>query len=261
MIITAINGSYRGDRGYTNFLIELLFQGAREAGAKCSTVHLADCHIERCLACDRCQSKKNQRPCVHEQADDVAAIFRRMKESDIIIYATPIYVFAMSGLLKTFLERFYAKGVVSDLTVSQKGLIFHKIAATICSKPFVSLVCCDNLERETPQNVIDYFETFSKFTDASQVGLLVRNGGRLSGGGKDPKREAKVPRIFDVYEAYRQAGRELARNGEIDRKTEKRANREIVPVPLFGLIKRLHFRPLKKKFVEKALEMMSGRER
>ncbi|MBN1547199.1 MAG: flavodoxin family protein, partial [Syntrophaceae bacterium] len=180
MIITAINGSYRAERGYTNFLIELLFQGAREAGAKCSTVHLADCYIERCLACGRCQSKKNQRPCVHEQTDDVAAIFRRMKESDLIIYATPLYVFAMSGLLKTFLERFYAKGVVSDLTVSKKGLIFHKITAAICSKPFVTLVCSDNLERETPQNVIDYFATSSKFTDAPQVGLLVRNGGQLS---------------------------------------------------------------------------------
>jgi hypothetical protein len=222
-------------------------------------VHLADCHIERCLACDRCQSKKNQRPCVHEQSDDVASIFRRMKESDLIIYATPVYVFAMSGLMKIFLERFYAKGVVAELTVSQKGLIFHRVVASICSKPFVTLVCCDNLERETPQNVVDYFKTFAQFTDAPRVGLLVRNGGRLSGSGKDPKREAKVPRILDVYEAYRQAGRELVRSGKIDRRTEKRANREIVPVPLFGLIKRLRFRPLKKKFVEKAREMMSNR--
>jgi hypothetical protein len=59
--------------------------------------------------------------------------------------------------------------------------------------------------------------------DAPQVGVLVRNGGRLSGHGKDPEREKRVPRIFDVYEAYEQAGRELATEGHIRRSTEWRA--------------------------------------
>jgi len=34
-----------------------------------------------------------------------------MAKADIVIYATPVYVFGMSGLLKIFLERFYREMV------------------------------------------------------------------------------------------------------------------------------------------------------
>jgi multimeric flavodoxin WrbA len=35
MKILAINGSHRGDQGHTRFLIDLVFRGARAAGAEC----------------------------------------------------------------------------------------------------------------------------------------------------------------------------------------------------------------------------------
>jgi len=38
--------------------------------------------------------------------------------------------------------------------------------------------------------------TASKFMDAPQVGVLVRNGGRLSGYGKDGEREKRLPIKF-----------------------------------------------------------------
>ena len=132
--------------------------------------------------------------------------------------------------------------------------MFHHVDHAICSKPFVTLVCCDNLEDETPRNVLSYFRTFSRFLDAPQVGVLVRNGGLLSGHGHDPEREKQVPKILDVYAAYEQAGRELAKDGRIRRSTERRANQEIVPVPLFSILKRL--KPFKRIMVERAREMI-----
>jgi hypothetical protein len=93
--------------------------------------------------------------------------------------------------------------------------------------------------------------------DADRVGVLVRNGGRLSGHGQDPEREKRVPKIYDVYEAYIQAGRELALNGRISGSTAKRANKEIVPAPAFGILKRIPLRKFKEKFIEKAKEMQN----
>jgi hypothetical protein len=177
-----------------------------------------------------------------------------MAKADIIVYATPVYVFGLSGLLKTFLERLYGRGDSGDLSVSKSGLMFHHVDHSICSKPFVTLVCCDNLENETPRNVLAYFRTFSKFLDAPQVGVLVRNGGRLSGHGHDPEREKRVPRIFDVYAAYEQAGCELATEGRIRSSTQRRANQEIVPVSLFSILKRL--KPFKRIMVERGRKMM-----
>jgi multimeric flavodoxin WrbA len=255
MKIVAINASHRGDKGHTHFLIDKLFQGATAAGAGVEEVILAELKVNRCLSCGRCHTEKHHLQCVYDGKDDVRAVFQKMAEADVILYATPVYVFSMSGLLKNFLDRMYATGDIFDLRLSESGLMFHHVDRAISSKPFVVLVCCDNLEAETPRNVLAYFETFSRFMDAPQVGVLVRNGGRLSGHGDDAEKAKKVPKIFKVYEAYTQAGRELAIEGRIRRATQRQANQEIVPVPGFGLLKRLPFRFLKREFVDRAQKM------
>ena len=253
--IVAINGSHRGDRGYTRFLIDRLFQGAAEAGAECEVVTLAKLKIQRCRGCERCHEPETFLHCVYEEKDDVRQVFARMAAADVIVYATPVYVFGMSGLMKTFLDRLNGTSDTGDLRLTQSGLLFHQVDGEICSKPFVTLICCENLEAETPRNALAYFRTFGRFMDAPQVGELVRNGGRLTGQGKDAAREARFPKIRVVYAAYEQAGRELAREGRIHRSTQRRANQEILPVPLFGLLKRLPLRPVKEGMVRQARKM------
>jgi putative NADPH-quinone reductase len=255
MKILAINASYRGDKGHAHFLIDKLFHGAAAAGAECEGIVLANLKINRCLACGQCHTNGHLLQCVYDDKDDVRAVFQKMASADILIYATPVYVFGMSGLLKTFIERMNATGDTLDLRMSEKGLMFHHIDCAICSKPFVALVCCDNLETETPKNVLSYFHTFSRFMDAPRVGVLVRNGGRLSGHGSDPDRQNRFPKILEVYAAYEQAGRELAEEGRIRRGTQRRANQEIIPVPFFGLLKRLPFKSLKRRFIAEARKM------
>lgn len=253
MKILAINSSYRGNKGYTKFLIDKLFQGAKESGAECEIVTLSENQINICKACNICQTEKHYLKCIYSEKDDVKSIFNKMEKSDIIIFATPVYIFGISGLMKIFLDRIYSTSDVNDIKVSKSGLMFHHINHSICSKPFVTLICCDNLEDETPKNILSYFKTYSKFMDAPQVGTLIRNAGVLTGQGKDPEKEKKFPKIYEVYDAYSQAGRELAKYGKITSKTGTKANQEIIPVPFFKIIKNL--KPLKGKFVEVAKEM------
>jgi hypothetical protein len=246
MRILAINASHRGDKGHSGFLIDKLVQGATKAGADCEVVTLARLKINRCLACQQCHTPAHHLRCVYDDRDDVRSVFMKMTMADLIIYATPVYLFGMSGLLKTFLDRMNATGDSLDMRLSKSGLMFHHIDSAICSKPFVTLVCCDNLENETPKNVLAYFRTFARFMDAPQVGVLVRSGGRLSGYGHDPDRLRRFPRLRDIYAAYDQAGRELATEGRIRHATQRRANQEIIPVPLFGFLKALPFKHLTK---------------
>jgi multimeric flavodoxin WrbA len=250
--ILAINSSHRADTGHTRFLIDKLVQGALAAGAECEVVTLAKIKINRCLACNRCQIAGKPRRCVYDDKDGVRAIFTKMAEAGLIIYATPVYLFGMTGLLKTFLDRLHATGDPREVRLSRGGLVFHAVDPAICSKPFVSLVCCDNIEAATPKNVLEYFRTFSRFMDAPQVGELVRNAGRLAAHGQDPERVQRFPRLREVYAAYEQAGRELATTGRIRRATQRRANQEILPVPLFGVLKRLPVKAVKRRFVERA---------
>jgi multimeric flavodoxin WrbA len=266
MKILAINGSHSGGRGYTRFLVDRLLSGAAAAGAETEVVDLAALKINRCLACDKCQEAIHASVdpaaflprCVWDGKDDVAAVFEKMAGADSVVYASPIYIFTITSLLKTFLERFYAAGDCEEFLATRSGLMFHSVSRHICSKPFVSLVCCDNIEAETPKNAVSYFRTFSEFMDAPLVGELVRNGGFASGRGKDPAREEALPLIREVYAAYVEAGRELATMGRIRKATQRRANREIIPVPGFALLKRIRLRPVKEQFVARAAAMRSA---
>jgi len=227
--ILAINSSYRGEKGYTAFLIDKVFTGVESAGADCEVITLSKLKINRCIACDRCQTEEHFLKCIYEDKDDVKEIFNKMTEADIIIYGTPVYIFNMSGLLKIFLDRFYSTSHVYDLKISKSGMFFHHVTEEIAGKPFVPLICCDNVENETPENIIRYFKTFSKFMDAPQVGLLLRQAGALVGHGSDREREKKFPEILDAYKAFEQAGAELATLGYIKKSTQRKANKKIVP--------------------------------
>jgi multimeric flavodoxin WrbA len=268
MKILAINGSYRGERGQTQRWIELLFKGAREAGAECESIALSALRMYHCLGCNTCQrtaritksADSNPDPCpeyelacVYKDKDDVEMVFQKMRAADLIIYASPVYVFNISTLLKTLLDRIYGCSYVEGLRVTGSGLMFHHVDAALVSKPFVPLIVCDNLEDDTPRTLVTYFEVFARFMDAPMVGKLVRNGGVLM----DQSGESQLPKILQVRAAYEQAGRELATAGRVSRASQRQANQEIVPVPLFRILKRIRWVPFKKKFVERANSMRS----
>lgn len=75
-------------------------RGARDAGLDVEYVSLKGKEIKYCIGCMSCQ-KTNK--CVLN--DDVAAIMAKVKETEVIVYATPIYYYEMSGQMKTLLDR------------------------------------------------------------------------------------------------------------------------------------------------------------
>ncbi len=81
--------------------------------------------------------------------------------------------------------------------------------------------------------------------DAPQVGTIVRRLGKLTGYGKDPGKEKQYPKILDAYKAIELAGEELATKARISKKIQKIASQDIIPVPLFHILK--NFRWLKEE--------------
>lgn len=75
-------------------------RGASEAGNKVEKVTLRGKNIHFCKGCLVCQ--KTQR-CVMD--DDASLIVEKMHDADVIVFATPIYYYEMSGQLKTLLDR------------------------------------------------------------------------------------------------------------------------------------------------------------
>ena len=235
MKLLALNGSHKKAEGNTQRILENLLLGAQQSGAETETVRLSECNVLQCIACDACQ-KRSDYGCIHDEKDDFLKIVNKCREADIVIYATPIYVFQMSSKLKIFLERIYSRGKSDIKTFSKANLLFHDIERDVFSKPFVSVITASNVERETTLSTERYFDAFSLFMDAPHVGSIVRNGCSLLFDKCNSRSNRKLKKI--LYDTQG-AGKFLSANGFIPRHWSKQIGTSVLPLPLllFRLLK------------------------
>ena len=75
-------------------------RGAKDAGHEVEFVTLKDKVINFCKGCLACQKLGK---CVIN--DDANEITSKMKEANVIVWATPVYYYEMSGQMKTLIDR------------------------------------------------------------------------------------------------------------------------------------------------------------
>lgn len=97
--VLIISTSLRGGSN-SDILAKECEKGAMEAGHEVEYISLKGKEIKYCTGCLVCQSKG---VCVLK--DDVAEIIDKVKNAEVIVFATPIYYYEMSGQMKTFLDR------------------------------------------------------------------------------------------------------------------------------------------------------------
>ena len=97
--IVAISPSLRA-KSNSEVLLDSFVQGAKSAGNDVTVVSLKGKTIKYCIGCLTCQRTGK---CVLD--DDARAIAELVKNADVLVFATPIYYYEMSGQLKTLLDR------------------------------------------------------------------------------------------------------------------------------------------------------------
>ena len=102
MNIVVLTGS-PNKNGSSNLLADCFRRGAEEAGHSVEIIDTAHADIHPCTGCIRCGYEG---PCV--QKDDVEAIREKILAADMLVFATPLYYYGMSGQLKTMIDRFCA---------------------------------------------------------------------------------------------------------------------------------------------------------
>lgn len=75
--------------------------GAQDAGHTVEVISLIGKEIQFCRGCLVCQT--SQRCVIHDDAD--AIVQEKMAGADVLVFATPIYYYEMSGQMKTLLDR------------------------------------------------------------------------------------------------------------------------------------------------------------
>ena len=111
MKITIFNGSPRQEN--TQAMAEAFAEGARAAGHEVEILHVGRMKINGCLACEYCHGK-GEGQCI--QKDDLEKIMPAYLNSDMIVFATPIYYFAMTAQMSAAIQRVYCIGKPAKAT-------------------------------------------------------------------------------------------------------------------------------------------------
>ncbi|MDD3193094.1 MAG: flavodoxin family protein [Oscillospiraceae bacterium] len=102
--IVILNGSPRKN-GNTSALVHSFTKGAESAGNAVTEFFLDSMNIHGCKGCFGGHSSR-ECPCV--QKDDMMQIYPAVKECDVIVLATPLYYWNMSGQIRTAIDRLFA---------------------------------------------------------------------------------------------------------------------------------------------------------
>jgi len=100
--IVILNGSPRRN-GNTAGLVKEFTKGAQEAGHTVTEFFISGMDIHGCKGCFGGHSSK-ECPCV--QQDDMNQIYPAVR--DVIVLATPLYYWNMSGQIRTAIDRLFA---------------------------------------------------------------------------------------------------------------------------------------------------------
>ncbi len=122
MKVLAINGSPH-KKGNTYHALNVMKEKLEEQGIEVEIFDLGNKPIRGCTGCGACAKNKDKK-CIFSD-DVVNEGIQKMEEADGIILGSPVHFSAMSGAMKSFLDRaFYVQG-------SNGGMFRHKVGCSV----------------------------------------------------------------------------------------------------------------------------------
>lgn len=213
MKILALNSSARtGGESKTELMLNHLVRGMREAGAAVDVVHLRKKKIKNCIGCFTCMTKTPGQ-CVHKD-DMTLELFPKWLESDIVIYASPLFHDTVNATMKTFVERTFP---VCQPFLEQHGdIVYHPLRYR---HPAVALLSVAGFPQES---VFDQLSSWANYTfgkngrqpDVKLVAEIYRPGSETMIRYKN--------KVKDILDATEQAGRELVKHMKVSPHTMAR---------------------------------------
>jgi putative sterol carrier protein/putative NADPH-quinone reductase len=221
MKILAVNGSPRGAQGNTERILQPFLEGAREAGAETEVVYLKSKEIKRCLGCFTCWTKT---PGVCVQKDDMPELLEKMRQADMMVFATPLYIYTVSGLMKDFMDR-----MIPNIQpyILQRGDHFTHPPRYPESKArkFMLISNAGFPERHHFSGLEETFRRLTGSPDTELAGMICCAGGELL------RQDALQDQLTWYLEAARKAGREVVEQGRISSETQAVLDQSLVDDP------------------------------
>ena len=106
--ILILNGAARKN-GATNSLVKAFREGAEGAGNEVREIRLYDLNVKDCIGCMSCDKsgRSPESPCVFK--DDMEKVYPGLLWAEVLVFASPIYWWGITGITKTVVDRFFAQ--------------------------------------------------------------------------------------------------------------------------------------------------------
>jgi len=223
MKITVFNGSPRGERGNTHRIVKEFLAGAKEAGAEVENVELHKQSIHHCTGCMNCWIV-TPGECVHK--DGMAGLLEKYEQSDVAVFASPLYCDHVTGIFKNFIDRFLPL-IDPYFALDEHGEMMHVQKLEDVPK-MIAISNCGYLEQTHFQVLRPWFRRIARNLHAELIGEIYRGGGGLLGM-DDPK----LDKFITAYnELVRKAGREVVEDGRISEKTAEELEKPLMPISI-----------------------------
>jgi multimeric flavodoxin WrbA len=218
MKVLAINGSPHMDRGNTALILNPFLEGMGEAGADVELLYTGKMDIKPCRGCFGCWTKTPGK-CV--QKDDMETLLPKLRDAEVWVLATPVYFDAVSGPLKNMIDRLTP--FLRLPAEVRDGRSRHVVEDGHQDGKVVLVANCGLWEMGNFDPLVVQMKAACKHVEREFVGALLRpHGGTL----RDLAREGHP--VDDVYDAAREAGRQLVIDGELSPDILSIVGRELV---------------------------------
>ena len=215
--ILAIQGSPRPKASNTEVLLKEFLKGAQAEGADTETIYLKEKDIHPCVGCYTCWAKT---PGVCVFKDDMPELREKVKGCDILVYATPLYNYNMTALMKAFQERLLP--LLDPHLVKKEGIYRHPQRFNMNRKMVLISTCG--------------FPEVSNFDALRHIFRIMERNGEvpLVGEVLVPAAEAVLKqghlreRAQGILNAVHRAGVEVVRDGRISKETEAKIQAAII---------------------------------
>ena len=218
MKILAFQGSPRMEKGNTEKILRAFLEGAREAGAETETLYLRRMNINPCNGCFSCWF---QTPGECAQKDDMKEVLEKILEADVLIWATPLYIYNMTAYMKAMFERILPL-IKPDIIQGKDGLASHPARYKFKKQRWILISNAGFPEEEHFEPLLHVFERVSRIWTGGEgfaVTILKGAGEMLRFG--DPKR------FEPFFQAVRDAGREFVENGNVSKETKAKVDKPL----------------------------------
>lgn len=111
-----INGSPRKNKNTAQMLAKAA-EGAASKGAQVETVNLYELQYCGCTSCFACKLKDARTNGICAVRDALQPVLEKAVEADIVIIGTPVYFSDVTGMTRSFIERFVFPNFSYDLDV------------------------------------------------------------------------------------------------------------------------------------------------